>query len=392
MLKVVFVAISVGIVLRLTFLLFAPLDGDSTEGELSAYNDERAHFNYITYLLEHRCLPGVGGSIRDDSNGSAATYENYQPPLYYLVCAPAVSLWQTMDWPRSCLAARLVSLLAGIALLPIAYGIALAFGLSRSVAAGSMIVISILGSFVRFSSLVSNDTFCWLFAGLAIFFWLRAEHEPTRRLHPFLWCLFVSIGLYSKLSILLLVPLPILHSVLERNWKRSLKWLAWTIMAILFTLPIWIRNMQIFGSLFPLSAGFGMPGIESASLMSIIAYAVRSFIFPWQEFWGGWPGSLLLLVVILACVSLVIFSREQLKRLCNNRIFVLLLLMGIAGFAWLNLNYFQAEGRYLLISWPTWAIIIAGETKTIARQWILLGILLSPYLLFLFPLRELAHV
>ena len=391
-LKVAFIAVLIGAVLRIIFLLTAPLEGDAVEGRLSAYNDEYAHFNYITYLVEHHQLPESSASIRDNATGAVATFENYQPPLYYLVCALPVALWQTAGWPRSYLAARMVSLLASMALLPLIFLITLAFGLDRSVAAGSVIVTSILGSLVRFSSLVSNDTLCWLFSGLAIYFWLRSERESPARLTMLLWCLSMIAGLFTKLSVLLLLPLPLLYSLLRGNWRQSLKWLVWTVIVIFATLPIWIRNVQIFGALFPLSAGFGKSGIESGPILSVLAYAARSFLFPWQEFWGGWPGSLLLLSIVLVCMYLTISSSEQFKKLREPILFCLLMLAGICGFAWLNLHYFQAEGRYLLSTWPVWAMIIGVAGRSMTRQWILFGTLLSPYLLFLIPFGELARV
>lgn len=391
-LKVVFVAVLVGVGLRVVFLLLAPLEGEAVEGKLSAYNDERAHFNYITYLLTHHRLPGSGGSIRDNAIGAEAAFENYQPPLYYLLCAPPVALWQTAGWPRSYLAARMISLLAGMALLPLMFSIALAFGLDRSAAAGAVIVVSVLGSFVRFSALVSNDTLCWLFSGLAIYFWLRVERGSSARLNLLFWCLSMVAGLFTKFSILLLLPLPMLYSLVRRNWRQSLKWFVWTIIVVFAALPIWIRNAQIFGSIVPLSAGFGIPGTESGQVLSVLAYAVRSFLFPWQEFWSGWPGSLLLVSIILAISYLTISSAEQLRKLREPVLFCLLVLAGIGGFAWLNLHYFQAEGRYLLGVWPVWVIMIGVAGKDVIRQWILFAALLFPYLLFMIPFGELARV
>ncbi len=390
--KVVFVAVLVGAVLRVVFLWLAPLEGDAGEGRLSAYNDEQAHFNYIAYLLEYHRLPESGGSTRDNATGAAATFENYQPPLYYLVCALPVALWQTAGWSRSYLAARVISLLAGLALLPLIFLITVAFGLDRSVAAGSVIVTSILGSFVRFSSLVSNDTLCWLFSGLAIYLWVKSERESPARPNRLLWCLAMIAGLLTKLSVLLLLPLPLLYSLLKGNWKQALKWSVWAIVVLVTTLPIWIRNAQIFGAIFPLSAGFGKWGNESGAILSVLAYAARSFFFPWQEFWGSWPGSLFLLSVVLVCMYLTISSGEQLKKLREPILFCLLVFTGIGGFAWLNVHYFQAEGRYLFSTWPVWAIMIGIAGRSVSRQWILLGTLLSPHLLFLIPFGELARV
>lgn len=386
------IAVLVGVALRILFLLVAPFGGDTHVGRLSAYNDECAHFNYIVHLLEHRKLPRTATSIQESGVTADATFEHYQPPLYYLVSAPAVGLWRRMDPETSYLAARIVSFAAGILLLPLGFAIVLALGLSRSVAVGALIVTSLLGSFARFTVLVSNDAFSWLFAGLAIYCWLRAENDSLAKRYSLFWCLALIAGLYTKLSLLLLLPLPLVCSLLQGRWRRSLNWFALTILAVIATLPLWLRNVHAFGSLLPISTGFGEAELTGGNVVPTLAYAVRSFFFPWQEFWGGWPGGLLVLGVIVLCGCLIVSSMTEFRKLRYPIQFVLLFLAAIGGFAWLNLHYFQAEGRYLLISWPAWMALLAVGAATVTRHWVLFGALLAPYLLFLVPLGEWVRV
>ncbi len=390
--KVVVIAVCVGIALRVSFLLLAPFEGESETGKLSAYNDERAHFNYIRHIIDERRLPSAAISLQESGVTANATFEHYQPPLYYLVSAPAVALWQRVDPGTSYLAARIVSFIAGILLLPLAFSIATRFGLSRLIATSVVIVTSILGSLVRFSVLVSNDAFCWLFSGLAIYAWVRTEDDSSPPYYSLLWCFAVIAGLYTKLSILLLLPLPVICSLLQRRWQRALRWLVLTVIGLVVTLPIWVRNVQAFGSLLPLSAGFGEAEVASTAPLSVAAYALRSLIFPWQEFWGGWPGALVIVVVLMLCLYLIISSRARFRDLRHPIQLVLLWIAAIVGFAWLNLHYFQAEGRYLLISWPAWMMLFAVGGRTPARQWILFAALLAPYLLFLIPFGEWVRV
>jgi 4-amino-4-deoxy-L-arabinose transferase-like glycosyltransferase len=391
-LKVVGVAVCVGIALRVSFLLLVPFEGESETGKLSAYNDECAHFNYIRHLIEERRLPSTGISLQESGVTATATFEHYQPPLYYLVCAPAVALWQRINPGTSYLAARIVSFIAGILLLPLVFSIGMRFGLSRLIATSAVIATSVLGGLVRFSVLVSNDAFCWLFAGLAIYFWLRAEDDSSPLYYWLLWCFAVIAGLYTKLSILLLLPLPVICSLLQRRWQRAFRWLVLTAIALIATLPIWVRNVQAFGSLLPLSAGFGEAKVASTAPLSVLAYALRSFLFPWQEFWGGWPGALIIVGILLMCLYLIISSRARFGDLRHPIQLVILWIAAIVGFAWLNLHYFQAEGRYLLISWPAWMVIFAVGARTPARQWVLFAALLAPYLLFLIPFGEWVRV
>ncbi|MFH1010070.1 MAG: hypothetical protein V1784_02405, partial [bacterium] len=265
-------------------------------------------------------------------------------------------------------------------------------GLGEAAAIGAAIVTSILGSFVRFSSLVSNDALSWLLGGLAVYFWLKAEENPATGRHFLFWSLVMIAGLFTKLSLLLLLPLPILSSVLQRRWKRSLCWLLWAMVVVLATVPLWIRNVQGFDSLLPLAAGFGEPNAGAPFSLPAWAYAARSLFFPWQEFWCGWLGGLLVLGVVLACAYLLISSIAQLKNLRFPIPCALLFLASLGAFVWLNLSYFQAEGRYLLVSWPVWVALLGVGGRSVVRQWVLLGLLLAPYLLFFVPFLEGAYV
>jgi hypothetical protein len=389
-LKLVYVAVAIGIVLRVLFLALSPLEGDSVVGRLSAYNDESAHFNYILHIVKHGNLPGMGDSISE--NVKAATFENFQSPLYYLLCAPFVALWQRVNPSSGYFAARIVSLIASIALVPLAFFIARMFDLEQTVAASVAMVTAVLGSLVRFGSLVSNDALCWLFGGLAVYFWLKMERDARTSRYFVLWSVAMIAGVFTKLSALLLLPLPFLSSFLERKWKQSLGRLVCSLVVLLVATPIWLRNIHDFGSLLPFAAGFGTPGTEQTSWLSVASYASRSLFFPWQEFWEGWLGGLLVLASILVCAYLTLSSIHPLQSLRFPVHYLLLLIASLGGFIWLNFHYFQAEGRYLLISWPAWVIAIGAGGRSEVRQWILLGALLLPYLLFVAPFGEWVNV
>ncbi|MBU1707652.1 glycosyltransferase family 39 protein [bacterium] len=388
--RVVLVAVVIGIALRFLFLLLAPFDNgqETRDAKLLPYNDERAHYNYIVYIIEKKTLPVSSHSIKEGFGNTQTSFESYQPPLYYLIAAPAVALWQSIDSNTDYLAARITSLLFGILLLPLAYVITLQSGLSRTIASSVLIVTSLLGSIVRFSVLVSNESLCWLFAGLMVFFWLQAEVNSSSKRYLLFWTLALAGGLYAKSSILLLAPLPLILSLLKRDWRKSAIWLGLLAIAAILTAPVWLRNIHVFGSILPLSAGFGTPDIEPASLISVFAYALRSFIFPWQEFWGGPLVGILILVIAIACAILIILSLSEFRALKLISSYFLLLFASIFGFIWLNMHYFQAEGRYLLIAWPAWIMLLAIGGRTRRTQGILFVLMLLPYLLFLVPFGE----
>jgi len=389
-LRVVLVAAIIGIALRVLFLFLAPFDkGQETrDAKLLPYNDERAHYNYIVHIIEKKTLPVSSLSIKKGFENTQTSFESYQPPLYYLIAAPAVALWQSIDSNTGYLAARIISLLFGILLLPIAYLIALQLGLSRIIAGSSLIVTSLLGSMVRYSALVSNESLCWFFAGLIVYFWLRIEAESSSKRYLLFWTLALTAGLYTKFSILLLAPLPLILNLVKKEWRKSAIWLGLLAVAAILSAPVWLRNIQIFGSILPLSAGFGSPDVEPASLISVLSYALRSFIFPWQEFWGGPLGGILILVLAIACAILIVYSLSEYRTVKPILNYFLLLFASIFGFIWLNMHYFQAEGRYLLIAWPAWILLLAIGGRTRRTQGILFVLILLPYLLFLVPFGD----
>ncbi len=388
--KIAIVAVVIGIALRILFLFLTPFDNgqDVRDAKLLPYNDERAHYNYIIHIIETGGLPSSNSSIKEELGSIQASFESYQPPLYYLIAVPAVALWQSIDPKTNYLAGRFVSLLFGILLLPLVLLIALEFGLSRAIAGSALIVTSLLGSLVRYSVLISNDSLCWLFAGLIIYFWLRADGESSSKRYLLLWTLALAGGFYAKFSILLLAPLPLVLSLLKKQWRKSIMWFGLIAIAAILSAPVWLRNIQVFSSILPLSTGFGSPDVDSASLLSVLSYALRSFIFPWQEFWGGPLGGILILFFAATCTILILLSLSEFRVIKALPNYFLLLFASIIGFAWLNMHYFQAEGRYLLIAWPAWTLLLAIAGRTRRTQSILFILMLLPYLLFIAPFGE----
>src|SRR5574340_892915 len=84
--------------------------------------DEPAHYNYIAQVAGHGCCPVITPSdwnaaqlealkaaqFPDNASVAGVTYEDHQPPLYYLIAAPVFNLTH-----GSLFAMRLVSLILG---------------------------------------------------------------------------------------------------------------------------------------------------------------------------------------------------------------------------------------------------------------------------------------
>ncbi len=93
--------------------------------------DEPAHYNYVKYIVEHGALPVLEAGDYDQAYNESFTrtphdvqtrlidplrYENYSPPLYYILAVPFYAL--TDGWV---IGIRLFSVLLGGALVVVAY-------------------------------------------------------------------------------------------------------------------------------------------------------------------------------------------------------------------------------------------------------------------------------
>src|SRR5580658_9596486 len=54
---------------------------------LDPLNNDAGHFDVIKYIVEHRALPAA-----------TASFESYQPPLYYLLAAPLYAASGNIKW------------------------------------------------------------------------------------------------------------------------------------------------------------------------------------------------------------------------------------------------------------------------------------------------------
>ncbi len=130
--------------------------------------DEPAHYNYIKYIVEHGALPVLQAGDYDQAYNEAFTrtprdvqirpidplrYENYSPPLYYLLAAPIYAA--TEGW---LVAIRLLSVALGGALVVVAYLIgAEVFPDRLHIALGGAAFVAFVPQHVAMLSAVNSD-------------------------------------------------------------------------------------------------------------------------------------------------------------------------------------------------------------------------------------------
>lgn len=365
-----------GAAIRLYLLHVTPYNAPSTPRKVSAYNDEPAHVSYTMHILQEGSLPRNAQPITSDWALEEPTFENYQSPIYYLIHATLCYLCGIHSETGVKYVGRMLSLLCMIGITWIAFAIARHFGFQSTDTLLLLVLLALSGVLVRFSVLSGNEAMAWLASGGVCLAYLRNE---ARRTHGTLYSmvfLFV-IGVYVKLSILVLTPLVVLG--ISDSWGRSGRAaLVSVVLMLTFLIPLAARNASLFGGLIPLSVGFGESSWRLPNVDTLL-YCARSSIFPWSEFWQNWKGLVLMLPAIVLLSTLFIVGLRNVNVLDWRAIVIGSTLL---SFVFLNARYDQAEGRYLFIAWPAVVSLVPSLPKRL-RSWpIWLVAFMIPYLLF----------
>jgi hypothetical protein len=379
----VLLAVICGLVLRIVLSLLTPIGGESVPGMLSSYNDELAHANYAMHILQTHSLPGQVESIQRQGALARGYYENYQPPVYYLLLAGTASLISVRDLNGVVLLARFLGILFTLILGMLFWRICLAAKISGSLGASGVIFIALSGVFVRFTSVVGNESLFWIFAGAMILISIRIVRDGLRPAH---WMTFAALGclaIYTKFTAILLLPLPALVLARGLNPRVAFSLAGMYGLILVCVFPLGLRNYYEFGSVLPLNAGFGEPAWRIPNFAAAL-YAVRSFVFPWSEFWNGWLGLLFMLPYGLLGLW-ALLHRNGWHSLQSQPVLFAALVIAFASFLWLNTRYNQAEGRYLFAAWPSIIVGLSGNSVSRMSLWLLLLFLLLPYSLMIIP-------
>jgi hypothetical protein len=373
-----------GIALRILILLLTPVGGLSLPGRLCSYNDELAHGNYIEHLVSTGELPRNIEAIDAADALTRGVYENYQPPLYYLVAAGVCRILGIADVRGAVFMGRILNVILNIGLVATLFALGRSLQWSTNAISAGIVFVALSAVFVRFTCTAGNEVLFWLFAAAMIWGAIRLYRRPDEFKSWLLFVAWATLGIYTKLTAVLLLPLPLL--AIPRSSRRlrcaGLALLAFAALLV-FTLPIWVRNLREFGGLLPLAAGFGIPGWRFPGFASVI-FAIRSFIFPWWEFWRGFVGLLFMLPAAAIFLDSA-FRRDGFRRWRSSPVLILTLGLAAVSFLWLNLRYTQAEGRYLFSAWPALAVLAGGDSFSDRRLWLFMVVLLLPYSLMLFP-------
>lgn len=374
--------------------------------------DEPAHYNYVRQLADGR-LPVMALGDYDEAyrnqlisagfppeyDTSIITYEDWQPPLYYLLQTPIYLLSG-----GSLLAMRLFSLLLGTGVLWAAYGVALCLFPQRPWLGWlTAVFVAFVPQHLAILASVNNDALAELLIGLILYGMLRWLADPNPQPSQLLQLgILLGFGFLTKGTVYLMAPV-LAVALLLRYWRQ---WTVWLPQNVRLFLPAfllgclwWIRNVVVYGGLDILGKTR-----HDAVVVGQLRTAVWLNDYGWLEtgrrfiqttfhsFWGqfGWmalpmlhpswlyPLLWLLLATAVAGLLLLLIHTRWASQQQQSTLFGRLPWpqMGLLGLFFLltlalhlgyNFTFVQHQGRYLFpalipiglacaLGWGSWAL------------------------------------
>ena len=364
-------------VLRLLFLIGVPVEETREPHTLSAFNDERAHFNYVLQMAETNTRPIQTHSINESYPFGVYDFEYYQSPLWYKL---AGIVYSVLPHPlKDIRAVRFFNILLGLMTILTIGRIMLLF--SSLISAASMVFLSILGSNALFNSTVTNDSMLWLTASLVVYYGLSLMNSWNwKNLLGLTLCF--SAAIWTKLSGLILLPAVVYTLYLScpgRNtWSRAVIAAGWSVFSLLLTIPLFVQNHLYYGTIFPMSVGSGparniLEGLAPKKLYLTVNYLVHSFYFPFENYWLGALQAIIFLVmgivslavIYLGCRHFIVIISKGSDLEKRRIIFLgLTLICVMGGLLLMIFRYNQTEARHALAALPavTFLLLKGGES------------------------------
>ena len=367
--------------------------------------DEPAHYNYVRQLANGR-FPIMQPSDYDEAyknevvasqfapqyDVSIISYEDWQPPLYYLLLTPVYKLFD-----GSLTALRLASLLIGMGVVLYAYAIAKQLYPEQPwIWQLTAVFVAFLPQHLSIMASMNNDSLSELIIAAVLYRLIRwtklslsVTHPTTEKWHMLSISILLGLGLLTKLTTYLLVPI-VGILFLHRYWPHRQKLIqaGFTLFlpALLLGLLWWGRNVIVYPGFDPLArvahdtAVIGQPRTAEWIAQQGLPATIRQFLqTTFNSFWGqfGWMGVVMdsRIYQALLLFSGIILAGLLIRRLTSHSPlttphFMLFLLLGltISMHVFYNFTFVQHQGRYLfpalipigigtavsLTSWLTW--------------------------------------
>jgi 4-amino-4-deoxy-L-arabinose transferase-like glycosyltransferase len=393
--------------------------------------DEPAHYLYGEYLAAHGSLPSEvspqQGNYWEDGYVTSL-YEWYQPPLYYALVAPQIALVNMIsqgtipqtfppvdpDFPEQVenlfaappagsssspfyspglRLARFFSVALGLGTLLVVYRVGkLASGGDQVVALSATGVMAFIPQYTFLSGYVTNDNLVILMSALCLLAFLNLLKPSDKR---GMWRvvgtgLLLALALYTKLSLLFLVPLGMLCLLLRLAHHRSARqwFLESSVLVGVAILPYLLGLLVLPGMRDQMAYAYA--SLQAKSEFMSFEYLTGLWPQTYTSFWGrfGWMNvgtprwiantmNLVTLAGLIGSLVLLVRGRQQDQSPSLRRSLVLLWAMcGLVaiGFIRFNLSVRQPQGRLLFAALPALVILVAlGYRHLAGRHCALVG-------------------
>ncbi len=389
--------------------------------------DEPSHYLYAEYLAEHGSLPPKAAPQRAHFrlNGYVTSlYEWYQPPLYYALVAPQIVLADRLmpgtipqafpplnpvvpgethnlfaaetdpafDAPGLRLA-RWFSVALGLCTLYTVYRATMvASGDDRAVALTATGMMAFIPQYTFLSGYVTNDNLALMLSALSMlaFLHLLKAEGGLKQWQVAGTGLLLAVGLYTKLSLLVLLPLGLFCLMLRATAHRSVRQ--------------WLLESSILTGAAMLPFLLGLPFLPG--LRDQVTYAYASFeanpdylslkylagLWPLtrESFWArfgwmnvsapAWVATAMTAIAFLGLVGGLVPLGPQSRRYEPERLKKTLALLWsvcgliVLGFLRFNLTVRQPQGRLLFTALPALIMLVAlGYRRLSGRYYGLVG-------------------
>ncbi len=351
--------------------------------------DEPAHYNYVRQLAAGT-LPVIEAGDYDQSyldeirgakfapsySVTEIEYEDWQPPLFYLLLTPAFMLSG-----GNLFVLRLVSLLIGTGIIVLGYAIGrLLFPEQRWVALTTAVFAAFLPQQLSIFASVNNDSLTLFLTAAILYlllFWAvgKVEKESRQERNLLLGLgVLLGLGFLTKGTVYLLtavIGLTILGQY-WLDWKNIIRTgLLIFVPAFLLGAIWWVRNINVYGGVDILgkaahdSVVVGQPRTAEWIAQFGLANTMTQFVgTTFNSFWGqfGWMavpmptwvyGPLLVMMgmALLGLIIWVVLSKKEGYKTDFSKLVmgILLLFVGLTvglhvGY---NITFVQHQGRYL---------------------------------------------
>lgn len=375
--------------------------------------DEPSHYLYAEHIAAHGTLPPEAPPQRAhywEDGYVTSLYEWYQPPLYYALVAPQIVL---VDWvtpgtipqsfppvepafpmqarnlfvmqPESANAspglrlARFFSIVLGLCTLLVVHRMAILLSAGdRAFALVTTGTMAFIPQYTFLSGYVTNDNLALLLAALCLLLFLQLLHRSEGRQTGLTAGagVVLALALYTKLSLLFLLPLGLLCLLFRFAHHRSTRrWMLESTMLIgVAVLPFLLGLLVAPGLRDQLTYAWTALRVKPGFIS--LEYLAGLWPQTYTSFWGtfGWmnvstPRWIANSLTVIFAVGLIGSAaqlahssrRDQTEPLRGWLLLLLWVACGFVatGFIRFNLSIRQPQGRLLFAALPALVILVA---------------------------------